>query len=160
MAHFFMTWHAQPLPEYTLPDGFSIRTYRPGDEADWLRCCTGCELGVESWTDGQFERDMLQRAGITPESIFFVTDSTSRIAATATAICQEKHGYVHMVASDPAYRGKTLGKAVCHVVMRYLVDKGYDTIVLETDDWRVPAIRVYQWLGFERDKPANSPTQE
>lgn len=70
MAHFFMSWHAQLLPEYTLPDGFSIRTYCPGDEADWLRCCTGCELGVESWTDGQFERDMLQRAGITPESIF------------------------------------------------------------------------------------------
>lgn len=65
-----------------------------------------------------------------------------------------------MVAFDPAYRGKTLGKAVCHVVMRYLVDKGYDTIVLETDDWRVPAIRIYQGLGFERDAPADSPTQE
>lgn len=151
MAHFFMTWHARPLPDYTLPAGYTLRTYRPGDEADWLRCCHGGELGTESWSPEDFAREMLGKSGVTAERIFFAVDAQGHIAATATAVCQPEQGYVHMVAADTAYRGKTLGKAVCIAVMRYLVDFGYEKIVLETDDWRQPAIRTYEWLGFTRD---------
>lgn len=151
MAHFFMTWLWQPLPDYALPQGFSIRTYQAGDEAGWIDCCNGGGLGTENWVEDQFEKDMLGRKGIVPESIFFAVDQEGNIAATATAICNEDHGYVHMVAANPTYRGKTLGKAVTHVVMQYLVEKGYQRIILETDDWREPAIKVYNWLGFTRD---------
>lgn len=161
MAHFFMTWHAQPLPEYALPEGYAMRTYRPGDETDWLRCCNGGGLGTESWTAQDFAREMLGKPGVTPERIFFAVDAQGRIAATATAVCQPEQGYVHMVAADNAYRGKTLGKAVCHAVMRYLIGCGYEKIVLETDDWREPAIRTYEWLGFTRDPaPEEKNTEE
>ena len=160
MAHFFMTWHAQALPGYVLPEGYALRTYRPGDEADWLRFCNGGGLGTESWTAQDFAREMLGKPGVTPERIFFAVDAQGRIGATATAVCQPDQGYVHMVAADSAYRGKTLGKAVCHAVMQYLTACGYDKIVLETDDWREPAIRVYEWLGFTRDEAAEEKQTE
>lgn len=159
MAHFFMTWQGGDLPSYALPAGYSIRTYRSGDEAGWLRCCNAGELGTEKWTTQDFEKQMLERKGITPERIFFAVDAQGNIAATATAICEEDHGYVHMVAADPAYRGKSLDKAVCHAVMRYLTAQGYDRIILETDDWREPAIKIYRWLGFTRDGVIHTPDE-
>lgn len=159
MAHFCMTWNGGPLPDYALPAGYAIRTYRAGDEAGWFACCNGGGLGTENWEPGRFSREMLGRKGITPESIFFAVDAAGEIAATATAVCEEDRGYVHMVAANPKHRGKSLGKAVCHAVMRFLTEKGYRRIVLETDDWRVPAIKVYRWLGFERDGVVRPPDE-
>lgn len=150
MAHFFMEWKLQPLPEYTLPEGCTIRSYRKGDEADWFRCCNGGDLGTEKWVEGQFEKDMLGMKGLLPENIFFALDENGCIGATATAVYEKDCGYVHMVAADPAFRGKGLGKAVCHKVMQTLIAHGYDKIKLETDDFRGSAVHIYQWLGFER----------
>ena len=70
MANFHMTWNGQYLPDCTLPDGFSLRTYRPGDEAGWLACCSAGSLGTETWDAERFHREMLERAGIVPEGIF------------------------------------------------------------------------------------------
>ena len=149
MAHFFMEWKAQPLPEFALAKG-CVRSYRPGDEADWFRCCMGADLGTENWAEGQFEKDMLGKEGLLPENIFFAVDKNGVVAATAAAVFQKDCGYVHMVAADPAFRGRGFGKAVCLKVMQVLVEKGYDRIMLETDDFRGSAVHIYKWLGFER----------
>ncbi|MGI5893248.1 MAG: GNAT family N-acetyltransferase [Candidatus Merdivicinus sp.] len=151
MAHFHMTWHIRPLPDCTLPNGFSIRTYQEGDEAGWFYCCTGSNLNTESWKPGDFQQKMLERAGICPASIFFVVNEQNQPVATATAISEKGYGYLHMVATHPDYRGRSLGKAVVIAAMQYMVNRGYERIVLETDDWREAAVHVYQSLGFTRD---------
>ena len=69
MSHFFMEWHAQPLPEFDMPEGCTIRSYRKGDEEAWFRCCKGGYLGTENWTEDQFEKDMLGMKGVLPENI-------------------------------------------------------------------------------------------
>ena len=38
---------------------------------------------------------------------------------------------------------------VCTEVVRGLIEKGYDNVVLYTDDWRLPAIGLYLSMGFE-----------
>ena len=50
MAHFFMARFGRDLPAYDLPAGVTIRTFAPGDEETFLRCCAGGELGTESWS--------------------------------------------------------------------------------------------------------------
>ena len=41
MAHFFMARFGRDLPAYDPPAGVTIRTFAPGDEETFLRCCAG-----------------------------------------------------------------------------------------------------------------------
>lgn len=150
MAHFFMTRFGRDLPAYDLPAGVTIRTFAPGDEETFLRCCAGGELGTESWSLDDVREKLLGKPGVAPDRVFFAGDAQGRAGATATAVFEEGRGYVHMVAADPSFRGKGLGKAACYAAVRCLVDAGYDYIVLETDDFRAPALHIYDWLGFVR----------
>ena len=150
MAHFFMARFGRDLPAYDPPAGVTIRTFAPGDEETFLRCCAGGELGTESWSLDDVREKLLGKPGVAPERVFFAEDAQGRAGATATAVFEEGRGYVHMVAADPSFRGKGLGKAACYAAVRCLVDAGYDYIVLETDDFRAPALHIYDWLGFVR----------
>jgi mycothiol synthase len=88
-----------------------------------------------------------------PEGIFLVTDEKGVIAGTATGVLKEKEcenlGYVHMVSIRPEYRGLKLGKPLNAAVLRYLVEKQCTNAYLTTDDFRIPAIKVYLALGFQ-----------
>ena len=39
-------------------------------------------------------------------------------------------------------------RAVCAAVVARFLQAGYERIYLKTDDWRLPAIKVYLQLGF------------
>ncbi|MFM7319998.1 MAG: GNAT family N-acetyltransferase [Armatimonadota bacterium] len=58
-------------------------------------------------------------------------------------------GYLHWVGTDPDARGRGLGRAVTVAAMEHLRNLERPTVVLETDDHRLPAIRLYRSLGFE-----------
>ena len=57
-------------------------------------------------------------------------------------------GYVHWVGASTAHRGKRLGALVSLAVLYEFARLGCRDAVLETDDFRVPAIKVYLNLGF------------
>ena len=122
MAHFFMARFGRDLPAYDLPAGVTIRTFAPGDEETFLRCCAGGELGTESWSLDDVREKLLGKPGVAPERVFFAEDAQGRAGATTTAVFEEGRGYVHMVAADPSFRGKGLGKAACYAAVRCLVD--------------------------------------
>ena len=46
MAHFFMARFGRDLPAYDPPAGVTIRTFAPGDEETFLRCCAGGEMAA------------------------------------------------------------------------------------------------------------------
>jgi mycothiol synthase len=58
-------------------------------------------------------------------------------------------GYLHWVAADPGYRGRQLGRIVSLAALHEFVSLGCKDAVLETQDFRLPAIRTYLRLGFE-----------
>ena len=58
-------------------------------------------------------------------------------------------GVVTTDMSDPEHQGRRLGLIVCAAVIEHLADQGYATISLQTDDWRLAAIKTYFNLGFE-----------
>ena len=118
MAHFFMARFGRDLPAYDPPAGVTIRTFAPGDEETFLRCCAGGELGTESWSLEDVREKLLGKPGVAPERVFFAEDAQGRAGATTTAVFEEGRGYVHMVAADPSFRGKGLGKAACYAAVR------------------------------------------
>jgi mycothiol synthase len=57
-------------------------------------------------------------------------------------------GYVHYVGARPSERGKRLGEIVTRQVLAHFAADGLSGAVLETDDFRLPAIWTYLRLGF------------
>ena len=61
-------------------------------------------------------------------------------------------GYIAMLAVDEAYRKQKIGSRLVLKSMEAMVREGADEIVLETEISNKPALRLYENLGFVRDK--------
>lgn len=138
------------LPPVELPDGYALRHFVPGDEAGW-EAVMAASFGRRepAWS---FLDVMGRDAACSPERVLFIT-CEGQIVATASAWYRPEWGaetgYVHYVGADPAHCGKKLGHMVSLAVLHRFVFEGRSRAVLQTDDFRVPAIRTYLRLGFE-----------
>ena len=138
---------ARTLPSTRIPDGYELRGFQPGDEQRWL--ALQHLGGFNHWDLEGVERyleDPVRRDGSR------VVTTGDRLVAATFATPHESLdgiGYLDYVVSHPDYRGLGLGRAVCSGVMRFFVEHGYDSIILLTDDWRLPAIGLYLSLGFD-----------
>lgn len=150
MKQLTMMWKKQSLKPCKLPELFLIRHYKEGDEREWIDICESGNLGTGCWTSEDFHKKMLGDKGINPEGIFFITKKNGLIVGTATGKLKTEpgEGYLHMVAIHPDFRGFGLAKPLNARAIDYLVENGVNKITLNTDDFRIPAIKVYIWLGF------------
>jgi len=57
-------------------------------------------------------------------------------------------GEMGWLAGDPAHRGQGLGRAVSTAVTARFMQAGFRHIHLYTEDWRLPALKVYLKLGY------------
>ena len=58
-----------------------------------------------------------------------------------------------MVGTRKDCLGKGAGSLVTLAVLNWLKQHGYKSAVLSTDDWRLPALKMYYKLGF---RPVNN----
>lgn len=136
-------------PQLSLPGGYTLRTYRPGDEKGYIGVMS--RAGFIDWNEDSLKGTLGKTL---PEGLFFVEhDKARRIVATAVATHKpsELHpfgGELGWVATDPEYRGKGLGLIVCAAVVHRFLEAGYKNIYLQTDNFRLPAIKTYLKLGF------------
>ncbi len=137
------------LPELVVPKAYRLRTYRPGDEEAWAAIMN---TGLGEWTAERCAERLTGRPQFLPDGLFFVTHR-GRPVGSACAWRESpdewKIGIVHMVCVLPGHRSKGLGYLVTLAVLHYLRDHGFKEASLATDDFRIPAIRAYQALGFE-----------
>ena len=134
------------LPNVPLPPGYALRTYRPGDEQNWL---TLLQLaGFKEWTAEKFTAYMQEAERL--QGSHCIQYDNQLVAATFASHRRPNppEGALDYVIAHPEHSGKKLGKAVCTAVLRYLAERGYQSISLLTDDWRLPALKVYLDLGF------------
>ena len=134
------------LPPFALPAGFSLHSEREGDEAVW-------EALIERafGSHYSFEKCVREKDGYRPDGVLFIALDGKEIA-TATAAEQATwfpgEGWLRMVGSDPAVRGRGAGRLACLAALHFLAAHGYKSAVLSTDDHRLPAISLYRSLGF------------
>jgi mycothiol synthase len=73
--------------------------------------------------------------------------------ATASAWYMKQYGlntgYLHMVGVSPEHQGKHLGYWASIAVLHQFVKENRDSAVLQTDDYRLSAIRTYLRMEFE-----------
>ena len=142
------------LPEVKIPDGWTIRNFRPGEEQVWYDICLNGLLGEnENGAEKMFDTFITSR-GIDPEKdTFFVCRENDVPEATITATIWRHNGIgnLHMVAAAPSIRGNGVGL----LMAAFALDKLKNEITheppitnLTTDDFRLPAIVGYLKAGF------------
>ena len=63
-----------------------------------------------------------------------------------------KRGYIAMLAVDSNYRKRRIGSTLVKKAIEAMVDDEADEVVLETEITNKPALKLYENLGFVRDK--------
>jgi mycothiol synthase len=136
-------------PEVRLEADYELRLCGPAEEAAWPALMA--RAGFAGW-DG--ERLEAFRARILPEGWFVAVHRASgQMVATAMAVdgpgpLHPEGGELSWVAGDPDHAGHGLGRAVSSAAVARLLAAGYRRVYLSTDDWRLPAIKIYLSMGF------------
>jgi len=138
----------EDVPEVAVPEGYRLRTFRPGDEIGLAHIYTVCELGNES--PGAIRHRMLEHPCFAPERIFLLEWAGEAVATAAAWVepDQPGYGYLRMVGVLPEHRRKRLGVTVALAAIAHTRGEGLRRQRLRTDDWRHVAIGMYLDLGF------------
>lgn len=137
------------LPPLDLPDGYALRAATVAD-AEAMAVMLAGAFPEMTWTT----EDVRQRLLLGDASVraTFVITRGEVLAATASVrilpTVYPGSGYIHWVGTAPGHRGKRLGLLASLATLHEFVRLGCADAVLETDDFRVPAIKVYLSLGF------------
>ena len=134
------------LPEVAVPAGYAIRTHQPADGAAWCRLINDA-IGGE-YTEERFEQEISGAPGLEPADLFFAVSGEVVVGTAWARHRPGRVGYVHMVAVAPEHRGRGVGRALVVSVLHRFREAGVASAMLETDDVRLPAIRLYLALGF------------
>ena len=63
-----------------------------------------------------------------------------------------KRGYIAMLAVDSSFRKQKIGSTLVKKAIEAMVEDDADEVVLETEITNKPALKLYENLGFVRDK--------
>jgi mycothiol synthase len=168
-----------PLPGVQLPDGYSVRTFRVGqDESAWLALNARAFAGHPE--QGQWTREDLDRRLAEPwfdPDGFFLAEHTERdgrrdlVGFHWTKVHggrpathehddlgrhrHDDHGHepigeVYVVGVDPDAQGLGLGRALTIVGLQHLRSQGLTEAMLYVESDNRAAIHVYESLGFTR----------
>ena len=143
-----------PLPEPVLPEGVTVRTFRPGeDDAAWLALNAAAfahhpEQGslTQRDLDDRKARAVVRPGGLLPRR----AGRGARSASTGRR-CTARNSSARSTcwASAPTAQGGGLGKALTAIGLRHLArDRGLPTAMLYVDADNLAAVRVYERLGF------------
>ncbi|WP_030021024.1 mycothiol synthase [Streptomyces monomycini] len=140
------------LAEPILPEGVSVRAFQPGsDDAAWLE--TNAAAFAHHPEQGSLtQRDLDDRKGepwFDPKGFFLAERDGRLIGFHWTKIhASEGLGEVYVVGVRPDAQGGGLGKALTAIGLRHLAGQGVPTAMLYVDADNVPAVTVYERLGF------------
>ncbi len=143
------------LPAHPLPSPFTLRPYRPGDEATWARIeslsdphtAVTADLFEEQFGADEAELSARQR---------YLCDGDGAAVGTITAWHNDdypgrRYGRVHWVAIVPSHQGRGLAKPLLASCLELMEELGCEGAYLTTEPPRIPAINLYLRFGFTPD---------
>ena len=138
------------LPPLQCPDGYHIRTYREGDEVHWARIMDIAFVDKSRTAEDAYA-DVIRQRNFDPNGFYFVIyDNLPIGTACAWKRCHrgKQIGYIDMLAVLPEHTGHKLGKSLTLFLLHYFKAQSMVYVMLDTDDFRLPAIKNYFNLGF------------
>jgi GNAT superfamily N-acetyltransferase len=143
------------LPEASLPSGYSLRWFRSGDAAHWLRIQRDADPFNEI-TPELFNRQFGCDLKRLSDCQCYLQDGVGRVVGTGTAWSADDRlegrcGRVFWLAILRQYQGRGLGKPLISAVCNRLRELGYDRACVITGTGRLPAVGLYLQFGFQPD---------
>jgi mycothiol synthase len=145
-----------PLNVPPLPQGFSIRSSR-GSEDAWLRSiCSYAAFRADKPFDEYWPRTLrfMQSPVYVPEHELFVVAPGGEIAAFCIIWTDAltRVGHFEPVGTHPDFQRKGLGSSLLFEAFRRLKSEGMYEADLCTTHTNLPAIGLYESLGFRKAK--------
>lgn len=135
------------LPPLKLEAGYSVQSFKPEYANAWEAIILD---SFQMTLD--YGQTMVADKSFLPERVLFLCHE-DRPVATASAWFREQHGedtgYLHMVGLLSSYAGKGLGLQISLAALYRMREEGRSKAYLETDDYRIPALKTYYRLGFK-----------
>ncbi|KAK0669756.1 putative N-terminal acetyltransferase C complex catalytic subunit [Cercophora samala] len=89
---------------------------------------------------------------VDPEDSSLVGVIICKLEAHASHSPPTLRGYIAMLAVSSAYRGHGVATTLVKMAIDSMKSRNADEVVLETEETNVPAMRLYERLGFLRSK--------
>jgi N-acetylglutamate synthase-like GNAT family acetyltransferase len=139
------------IPEYPLPNGYSIRWFQPGYEEHWQTIQSLAD-NYTRVTSGLFEEQFGNDTELLSERQCFLCIGEENIIGTAAAWLdnsdESSPGRIHWLAIIPRQQGKGLAKPLLTIICNRLKELGHSKTYLTTQSVRIPAINLYAKFGF------------
>jgi mycothiol synthase len=127
--------------------GYVLRTAVPADYGPLAELLS--EAFGDRWDAERVTAEFSAGNGV--EATYLVVSPAGVVATASARRLPDRYpeaGYVHYVGVRVSDRGRRLGELVTRRVLIHFAAAGLDQAVLETDDFRLPAVRTYLRLGF------------
>ncbi|MHB8218882.1 MAG: mycothiol synthase [Acidimicrobiales bacterium] len=135
----------------------AVRAFRPGiDDAAWLTLNNRAFAGHPE--QGDWDLDLLRereaQTWFDPAGLL-LHESEGRLAASCWTKVHgtgdSALGEIYVIAVDPAFQGRGLGRALTVAGLDHLASRGLHTGMLYVDDSNMTARHLYRALGFRLD---------
>lgn len=98
------------IPEYPLPEGYSMRLFRQGDANTWVRVWQAAESILKELSRKTFDREFSRDLPAMPKRCLFLVSPDGRDVGTVTAwydrnFAGKPWGRIHWVAIVPEFQG-------------------------------------------------------
>ncbi|HKT57286.1 MAG TPA: GNAT family acetyltransferase [Microbacterium sp.] len=123
-----------------------IRTFVPTDEAAVVRLWESAGL-TRPWNDPH--RDIERHRAVWPD-LLLVAEEDSAVVGSVMAGYDGHRGWLYYLASDPAHRGRAIGRALVEEAERRLLDLGCPKVQLMVRRDNESVLGFYDALGYER----------
>ncbi len=148
------------LPDVSVPDGVSLRTYRGHqDDAELLRV-NNAAFAWHPEQGGWTEKDIDERRNepwFDPAGVFlaFEEGSDTLLGFHWTKVHpaeagSDEIGEVYVVGIDPATQGRGLGRVLTLAGLHYLRGRELGSVLLYVESDNAAAVHTYERLGFTR----------
>jgi mycothiol synthase len=143
------------LPTSSAPppgDGrtYEVRSFRPGDEAEVVRvnAAAFAHHPEQGSMDADELAERMAEPWFDPAGLLVAADGDRLLGFHWTKRHSATLGEVYVVGIDPASQGLGLGKVLVDAGLRHLHDGGAEDVLLYVESDNVPAVRLYEGLGF------------
>ena len=140
---------ADEAPPVRLPDGVSIRSFRP-DDVDAVVAVNGRAFATHPEQGAMDRADFERRAAsdwFDPHGLL-VAERGGEVVGFHWTKIQDGVGEVYVVGVDPSAQGTGLGAALTASGLRFMHEQGVRTVDLYVEADNEPALRTYHRLGF------------
>jgi mycothiol synthase len=150
-----MVWREDRVPLADPPDGFTIRSFQPGDAPALTEIQNAAFTG--SWgfspnTEEEIEYRSSMGNTSFPGILFLLNgEKIAGYCWTFMAPANGKtRGIIGMIGVAPDYRGRGVSQPILLAGMEYLKSIGVEDIGLHVDGDNTPAISLYLSVGFKK----------